>query len=484
MYGRHARLLQRWLVAIDSVVAFMAFLLAFLVRFWVGEASRIPGALPSWLSGLEVPQVTDSGAYLALGAAMIPAWSLALFLSGTNDFRLGYGRMAVRYARAVALALAFLVTASFLFKLQFVARSFVLLYGVTALVTLCIGRYMLLETVAAIRKRKVDGHRVLIVGCGDAALSFAASLRDAPLWRVKILGHVCVEGELSNDEAQPRMGSLSALDQILDSQPVDEVLFAVPGLPSERLADALQFCDERGVDVLLPLPPHLPSRAKVEVATIEGFDVPLLGLRRTPTGEARLALKRLIDILGSLVLITLASPLMLVAAIAIRLESPGPVLFRQVRAGRKGRKFKMLKFRSMCVDAEAKKQELKHLNEMDGPVFKIRKDPRITKVGALIRKTSVDELPQLFNILMGHMSLVGPRPPLPSEVAEYKPWQRRRLSVKPGLTGLWQVSGRNDVNFEEWMQMDLRYIDDWSIWLDVKILFRTVPAVLFRSGAS
>ena len=144
----------------------------------------------------------------------------------------------------------------------------------------------------------------------------------------------------------------------------------------------------------------------------------------------------------------------------------------------------MLKFRSMVTDAEKIKEKLAHMNEMDGPVFKIKRDPRITKVGRFIRKTSIDELPQLFNIIAGDMSMVGPRPPLPSEVEQYEPWQRRRLSVKPGLTGLWQVSGRNQVDFDEWMQLDLAYIDNWSLWMDVKILFRTVPAVLFHRGAS
>ena len=176
---------------------------------------------------------------------------------------------------------------------------------------------------------------------------------------------------------------------------------------------------------------------------------------------------------------------MLAAAIAVKMEDGGPILFTQVRAGRNGRKFKMLKFRSMCIDAEKKLEELKHLNERDGPAFKITHDPRITRAGRFIRKTSIDELPQLFNVLVGHMSLVGPRPPLPSEVAQYEPWQRRRLSVRPGITGMWQVSGRNtNVDFAQWMALDLEYIDSWSLWLDIKILFKTVPVVLLHKGAS
>jgi lipopolysaccharide/colanic/teichoic acid biosynthesis glycosyltransferase len=174
---------------------------------------------------------------------------------------------------------------------------------------------------------------------------------------------------------------------------------------------------------------------------------------------------------------------MIGTAIAIKLDSKGPVFFKQVRAGRNGRRFTMYKFRSMVVDAEEKKKALMHLNEMGGPVFKIKRDPRITKIGALIRKTSVDELPQLFNIVKGDMSLVGPRPPLPSEVEDYEAWQRRRLSVKPGLTGLWQVSGRNQIDFDEWMQMDLEYIDNWSLWLDIKIIVMTLFRGLIHKNA-
>ena len=227
-----------------------------------------------------------------------------------------------------------------------------------------------------------------------------------------------------------------------------------------------------------------PRAGKIEVAKVSGFDVPMIGMRRTPTSQGRLLLKRLLDLTGAVFGLLVLSPLMLVVAIIIRVDDPGPIFFSQVRSGRNGRKFRMHKFRSMVVDAEKLKAKLMAHNEMDGPVFKIKHDPRITKIGRFIRKTSIDELPQLFNVLVGEMSLVGPRPPLPSEVAQYKPWQRRRLSVKPGITGPWQVSGRNEISFEQWMEMDLAYIDNWSLWLDIKIILMTVPVVLLKKGAS
>jgi exopolysaccharide biosynthesis polyprenyl glycosylphosphotransferase len=185
----------------------------------------------------------------------------------------------------------------------------------------------------------------------------------------------------------------------------------------------------------------------------------------------------------SLVSLFLAAPVMAIVAALIKLESRGPVFFRQVRSGLNGRRFVLLKFRSMAHDAERQKVALEEKNEMSGPVFKMRNDPRVTWVGALLRRTSLDELPQLWNVLRGDMSLVGPRPPLPSEVQQYQRWQRRRLSMKPGLTCLWQVNGRNQVDFDQWMKLDMEYIDNWSLGLDFKILARTIPAVLFSRGA-
>jgi lipopolysaccharide/colanic/teichoic acid biosynthesis glycosyltransferase len=194
-------------------------------------------------------------------------------------------------------------------------------------------------------------------------------------------------------------------------------------------------------------------------------------------------IKRAIDLVGSLVLIVVLSPILLATTIAIRVSSRGPVLFLQVRVGRGGRNFRMLKFRSMRQQAHDDRDEVIHLNEVSGPVFKIREDPRLTRVGRLIRKLSIDELPQLANVVAGHMSLVGPRPPLPDEYEAYSPRERRRLSVRPGLTCIWQVSGRSDVDFERWVAMDLQYIDTWTLWLDLKLMLLTIPAVLSGRGA-
>jgi exopolysaccharide biosynthesis polyprenyl glycosylphosphotransferase len=210
----------------------------------------------------------------------------------------------------------------------------------------------------------------------------------------------------------------------------------------------------------------------------------LITLSSTPSEGFQLAVKRAADIVLALLGLILLSPLFLVIAVLIRITSPGPILYRQIRSGLAGRSFTFYKFRSMREDAEALRPSLAHLNEADGPVFKISNDPRCTPVGRWLRRTSLDELPQLWNVLRGDMSVVGPRPPLPEEVVQYEAWQRRRLRMKPGLTCLWVLEGRSDINFARWMELDMSYIDHWSLLLDAKILLKTVPRVLFGRGAS
>ena len=207
-------------------------------------------------------------------------------------------------------------------------------------------------------------------------------------------------------------------------------------------------------------------------------------LSYTPHGFYQCYGKRAFDCVAACLGLLLLSPLLLIIAVAIRIESPGPVLYSSTRLGRHAQPFAFLKFRSMFRDAERQREQLEALNEMDGPVFKIQDDPRMTRVGRILRKTSLDELPQLWHVARGEMSLVGPRPPIPSEVEQYEPWQRRRLAVTPGITCLWQVSGRNQIGFDEWMRLDGQYIDSLSFALDLKILLKTIPAVIRGSGAS
>lgn len=291
-------------------------------------------------------------------------------------------------------------------------------------------------------------------------------------------------GDLLSHYHVPDLGGLENLAEVLRGAAVDEVLVTLPIKSCyDDIQTAVRTCEEAGVDVSLCADLFNSSVARPG-RNLATKAAPRLTFTSVPHPRWKLALKRLMDIAGALLGLTVFAIPMILIAVATKLSSRGPVFFSQTRSGLKNRPFAIFKFRTMIVNAEAMKKEIEALNEVDGPVFKIRRDPRVTRIGSFLRKTSLDELPQLFNVLLGDMSLVGPRPPLPSEVEEYEWWQRRRLSMKPGLTCFWQVSGRSNVSFREWMRMDLRYIDTWSLWLDVKLVLQTIPAVLFCRGAS
>jgi exopolysaccharide biosynthesis polyprenyl glycosylphosphotransferase len=319
-----------------------------------------------------------------------------------------------------------------------------------------------------------------VVGTGEYAAELVEMIR-AQEWGLKLAGYI-----VEND-AQPAgadcviLGNVSQMARVLEEHVLDEVVFAVPRERLAAMQEAILDCEEQGVGVRISLDVMKFGRARLSVGEMAG--VPMLALTRTPSDTLALAAKRAFDIFASATVLLLLSPVLAAIAVAIKLDSPGPVFFRQRRVGMNGRTFDIVKFRSMHVDAEARLEELLAHNEMSGPVFKMRRDPRVTRVGQLLRRTSLDEFPQFWNVLLGDMSVVGPRPPLPSEVRRYKRWQRRRLSVKPGITCIWQVSGRNEIDFERWMELDLQYIDGWSLWSDLHICLKTIPAVLGARGA-
>lgn len=292
-----------------------------------------------------------------------------------------------------------------------------------------------------------------------------------------ILGYVASAAEPNSHI--PYLGNLDEIESILARYPVDGVGIALRSNETQ-LAKVIQACEQQGVSVEL----FLDGLAAHEVAsTIHRGDNVSFILPAIPHRPFAIWLKRLTDIAISALTLVLLSPVFAVVAVAIKFENGGPVFFKQQRVGMRNRTFWMYKFRSMYVDAEQVRGQLLHLNEMSGPVFKLTHDPRVTRVGKFLRKTSIDELPQLFNVLLGNMSLVGPRPPLPTEVSNYDYAHRRRLSVRPGITCLWQISGRNNVDFEQWMNLDLYYIDNWSYLQDWRIMMLTIPAVMRREGA-
>ena len=334
-------------------------------------------------------------------------------------------------------------------------------------------------------------HTLLLVGRNQRTRSYLEELERLRVPSVMVAGYLDLKNGVSGrprDDCSdvlarlevPCLGKVQDLASVLTHNPVDEVFITLPIKSCyDQIETTVKICEEAGVAVSLSVDLFERNIAQSGIGSPSRITYSCV-----PYPRWKLGVKRVMDLtLALAVVFVLAIPMLFIAAF-IRLTSKGPVFFRQRRVGLNHKPFDMMKFRTMVENAEAMKSELEHLNEQKGPVFKMKKDPRITRFGYFLRKYSLDELPQLFNILVGDMSLVGPRPPIPTEVAEYEWWQRRRLSMKPGLTCYWQVRGRNRIGFEEWMRLDLAYIDNWSLTLDLKLLLETIPVVLKGSGAS
>ena len=324
------------------------------------------------------------------------------------------------------------------------------------------------------------------MGQNSRAATLVKGIDETPELGLKVLGFIDAPGGLPLDQAfknLPMLGTSEDLEAIFRSHVVDEVYIFLPikSFYSE-IETILEVCEVVGVEVKIPTDLFSARLAKSKVSSYG--DLSVIDLYTSPTMSWQLLVKRLLDLIVSLVVLVFLFPLLVVVALLIKMTSSGPVFFRQKRVGYNGRLFTCLKFRTMVENAEQLKDSLAAKNEMGGPVFKIKNDPRATRVGNILRKMSIDELPQFINVLKGDMSLVGPRPPVPEEVTKYDLKDRRRLSMRPGITCLWQVKGRNAIPFEKWMELDREYIDQWSLWLDLKILVKTIPAIIRGSGAS
>jgi exopolysaccharide biosynthesis polyprenyl glycosylphosphotransferase len=470
-----ARLIAYRRLLIDAFLTAASFLLAHQLR-----SHLLPRVIPRLFPAGIYP-LRD---YLPLLAAVLALWVLLLAgrTGGAGDV-FSLRRQIARTLRAVALGVVLLAAGDFLLRLQFISRPFLVLFGVTNALLLAAARVVERRTAWGRRLLEAPERVVVVVGCGPEAVEMARVVVAHRDWGLTLRGLVDADGCGATSVAGfPVVCGVAELPAYLTREVVDEVVLSVATRQIGDFEEVLLRCQELGVRVRLALRPFPHLQPRVEVEPING--VPLLTFATTPTAPLALFTKRVVDVSVALVVLLLTGALWPFLALAIRLSSRGPVLYRQERCGLRGRRFELLKFRTMVEGAEGMQPQLAHLNVMDGPVFKAPDDPRVTGVGRWLRRSSLDELPQLVNVLKGDMALVGPRPPLPDEVARYEPWQRRRLAMKPGLTCLWQVSGRSEVDFATWMAMDLAYIDHWSLWLDLKILILTIPAVLGGRGAS
>ena len=455
------------------------------------DVAALSAALPiayvvhSWfLSWNHTPQHTVSlERYWFPLVLTVLGWGVAAWVYRVYDARPhSMADEFMRIARAVVLVAFGVFALIFFSHVGWVSRLLTGIYFLVAVTLISLVR-ILVRTLAHAAGTSAGAARYYaVVGSGDLAAEIIATLRAHPEWGMKLAGFVLEDGAVPADPDCVILGRLPHLGRILEEHVLDDVVFAVPRDRLSAIEDAVKVCEEQGVGVMIALDVLRFGNARMSVGDLNGL--PMLALTRAPSDELALAAKRAFDLCVSTVVMLILSPVLAAVAIAIRLDSRGPVFFKQRRVGLQGRTFEIYKFRSMYVDAEARLESLRAHNEMSGPVFKMRDDPRITRVGRFIRKTSLDEFPQFLNVLRGEMSIVGPRPPLPAEVRQYKRWQRRRLSVKPGITCVWQISGRNNIDFERWMELDLEYIDQWSLWNDLQICLKTIPAVLGSRGAS
>lgn len=458
----------------DGLLTILAFYLA-----WYGRYEL------EWYRSVDPASYTDFDFYLwvsFLAAVMIVG---AYYMEGVYRMPRGVGAFTEfwRLFSGAAAVTIVLMVGNFLLQPPFHSR---LVYGIAgALILLFIAIFRLLNRyiLAWLRRRGIGAKRVLLVGAGEVSRMVMRVLLANANLGYQVVGFLDDNPERGERDLGPyqALGAIDKLPQILQERRVDEVIVTLPWQYHRRIISVLSQCERNHVQAKVVPDVLQISLDQVDFETLKG--IPLLGVKQVTIAGPRKAIKRAFDLLLILPALLITLPLMVLLALAIRLDSPGPIIFVQKRIGHGGEPFAAFKFRTMTADAEELKPHLQALNEADGPLFKIKNAPRRTRVGRRLRRFSLDELPQIFNILRGEMSLVGPRPALPEEVAAYEGWHRKRLEVLPGLTGLWQVSGRSDLSFDEMMLLDIYYVENWSLWLDLGILLRTIPKALMGEGA-
>lgn len=441
----------------------------FALAFWLAHTARA-GAV-NYSPGLREIQPFDQ--YLWLYLLILPGTLFLLKALGFYNRPLLFSRRETAWvlSHAAIIAVLGVVTAVFLRK-QELARSVIFLFGAFSFVLVMVKEELLRRWLLSKLGQEQLKRRLVLIGTPEDTAQIARDLDAKARGAVEILARL----DLQETPAE-------RLLELLHERAANGVILSARHTYFDQVEKVIELCELEGVEVWL-LADFFKTR--ISQTSVDDFlGRPTVVFRSAPEASWQGVAKQVLDFVGALLLLLLFSPALVFAALAVKLTSSGPVLFRQQRSGLNGRPFTMLKFRTMVTDAEQLQAELASFNEMDGPVFKVTNDPRVTPLGRWLRKWSVDELPQLWNVLRFEMSLVGPRPLPVDEVRRINdPAHRRRLSVKPGLTCLWQISGRNEVkSFKEWVRLDLEYIDNWSLWLDVKILLKTVPVVLTGAGA-
>lgn len=467
MLKEQSRLLTKIAVIIDVAIVFAAFFIA------VYSFSLTKGILYNNLRILWIPLIA-SVIYIYFNYKFKLYFTLRTYTVSTVIFRL---------LQSTTISSMAMFTFAMAMK-ERIPKDFYFIFFAGVVVLMCVERVMLKFVLYFFRKKGYNMRHILIVGTKEKAQEIYELIRNHTEWGLKVIGFVNIvhdAPEKINDV--PVLGDIDDLINIAKSQSIDEVVFCVPKSHSFEIEEKIIKLIELGINIQIVMDFYRMANARFDVSVFHN-KIPMLTLTTKSNDAFQLFVKRIVDIIGALVGLFITGLFFPFIALAIKLEDGGPVLFRQTRIGMYNREFRLFKFRSMYTDAENRKNELLKNNEMKGAIFKIKNDPRITRVGRFLRKTSLDEFPQFYNVFIGDMSLVGTRPPTKDEVKLYENWQRRRISIKPGITGLWQVSGRNEItDFNEIVNLDLEYIDKWSIWLDIKILLKTIYVVIKRKGS-
>jgi len=476
--------LVRLMKITDAIVIAISFVLAYFLTL---AAKKFLNLGPLAFA----PSLSLGGAFfflrnhLWLVLITIPTWVSLMSIDDVyKNFRTKiFIEILWRLFRTGIVSILVLGSVVFLLKMKLTSRLYVGIFAATGIVFLGVEKAIWRWFLDYTFRQGYNLVNLLIVGTGRRAQEFVKVVKAHANWGLNIVGLVDDDPKLLGKKVidYDVIGRISDIPRILRKYVIDRVIFVIPRMWLNRIEDAIYHCEREGIITAVSVDLFKPKLAQLRQSDFAG--IPLIIFQTSVAKEWQLFIKRGFDIIVSLLAILLLIPLFLFTAIGVKITSAGPIFFRQVRCGLNGRKFTLYKFRSMYVGAEMRKRELERQNEMRGPVFKMKRDPRVTRFGRFMRRFSIDELPQLFNVLKGDMSLVGPRPPIPTEVEMYETWQRRRLSMKPGLTCIWQVSGRSRIDFEQWMEMDLQYIDNFSLWLDSKILIRTLFVVLIGYGA-
>lgn len=466
MLKDNERLFNHAIALLDVFLSIIAFYIAYTIRVYTIAKHAM-----------------YSHQYILLGVLIIPTWFVLLkIISVQSSQRVkAYSVVFIEYSLLIVVGISVLFVYIFAFKLDFISRIVIFIFGLLDLILLFVSKVMIISFSKRSYMKGKNTKQVILIA-DDSSISLIEKIISEKHWGINIFGIVSDSEKIVQKYSGKHLiiSNNENLDKLMEENIIDGIIYCKNEINNRQIKHLIYSCAEIGITLQLQSELFSIIASKSRLNYLE--ELPVMTFDVTSADYFALSVKFAIEYLISFFSVLIFLPFSFIIGVLIKVESKGPVLFKQTRVGLHGRLFTMYKFRTMVDNSDELKKDLVNKNEADGPVFKMKYDPRVTKIGAFLRKTSLDEFPQFLNVLTGDMSVVGPRPPLPEEVALYERPQLRRLSVKPGITCIWQVSGRNNVGFDEWMKLDLQYIDNWSLKLDIMLMLKTINAIYRRTG--